>query len=239
MNSLKRTGWIAGGAMGAAAIAGLGHMARTWYGYGKSERDGQVDPILDRFMPDYEVRERHEIRVAAPVADTYAAARALDINRSRLVRAIFRGRELLMHGERANGHASKPLVDETMGLGWGMLTEVAGREIVMGAVTRPWEADVRFRSLPPDEFARFDAPGYAKIVWNLAATPVDADHSLFFTETRVATTDGVSRDKFRRYWTVMSPGIVLIRRRSLRIVRSDAEQRYRERAEERRGHLSC
>ena len=222
MHSLKRTGWIAGGAMGAAGLAGLGHMART-------------DPILDRFMPDYEVRERHEIRVAAPVADTYAAARALDIHRSCLVRAIFRGRELLMGSEGATGRASKPLVDETLALGWEMLTEVAGREIVMGAVTRPWEADVHFWSLPPDEFARFDAPGYAKIVWNLAATPVDADHALFSTETRVATTDGVSRARFRRYWTVMSPGIILIRRLSLRIVRSDAERRYRERAEGARG----
>jgi hypothetical protein len=225
--------------MGTAAAAGLGHMARTWYRYGKSDGAGCADPILDRFMPDYEVHERHEIRVAAPVADTYAAARALDINRSSLVRAIFRGRELLMHSERANGHASKPLVEETLGLGWGMLTEIAGHEIVMGAVTRPWEPDVRFWSLPPDEFARFDSPGYAKIVWSLAAMPVDAEHSLFFTETRVVTTDGVSRERFRRYWTVMSPGIVLIRRLSLRIVRSDAERRYRERAEGVRGRLSC
>ncbi len=190
-------------------------------------------------MPAYEVRERHGIRVAAPATDTYASARALDIHRSFLVRAIFRGRELLMRSERGNGRAPKPLVDETLALGWGMLTEVAGREIVMGAVTRPWEPDVHFWSLPPDEFAGFDAPGYAKIVWNLLATPVDAEHSVFSTETRVVTTDGVSRDRFRRYWTVMSPGIVLIRRLSLRIVRSDAERRYRERADETRGWLSC
>jgi len=100
----------------------------------------------------------------------------------------------------------------------------------MGAVTRPWEADVHFRSLPPDEFARFDAAGYAKIVWNLAAAPLDAEHSLFSTETRVVTTDAVSRERFRRYWTLLSPGIVLIRRLSLRLVRADAEQRYRARA---------
>src|SRR5438128_2126453 len=86
-------------------------------------------------------------------------------------------------------------------------------------------------SYPPTKCARVDAPGYAKIVWNLAAAPLDAEHSLFSTETRVATTDAVSRDRFRRYWTAMSPGIVLIRQLSLRLVRSDAERRYRERAE--------
>jgi hypothetical protein len=99
MHGMKRTGWIAGGAMGAVGLAGLGHIARTWYGYGKSKNGGYVDAILDRFMPVYEVRERHEIEVAAPVVDTYEAARALEIDRSGLVRAIFRGREL----ERAEG----------------------------------------------------------------------------------------------------------------------------------------
>jgi hypothetical protein len=39
------------------------------------------------------------------------------------------------------------------------------------------------------------------------------------TETRVATTDPVSRKRFRRYWRVVSPGIRLIRRISLRMVR--------------------
>ena len=68
MHSLKKTGWIAGSAVGAAGLVGLGHMARTWRTYGKAGNGGGVDPIFDRFMPAYEVRERHEIRVAAPVA---------------------------------------------------------------------------------------------------------------------------------------------------------------------------
>jgi hypothetical protein len=236
---MRKAGWIAGSAAGAAALAGLGHLAHTWYGYGTLHDAGGIDPLLDRFMPACEVRERHVALVAAPVEDTYAAARALDIHESGLVRAIFRGRELMMGARPANGRTHRPLVEETLALGWGLLAEVAGRELVMGAVTRPWEPVVHFWSLPPDEFASFDRPGYAKIVWNLAAKPVDADHSLFFTETRVATTDAVSRARFRRYWTVMSPGIVLIRRLSLGLVRSDAERRYRERAAAAHGRLSC
>lgn len=42
-----------------------------------------------------------------------------------------------------------------------------GQRFVVGAVTRPWEADVKLRALPPEEFATFDDPGYAKIVWTL------------------------------------------------------------------------
>ena len=49
-------------------------------------------------------------------------------------------------------------------------------------------ANVVFRALPPAEFAAFDEPGYAKIVWTLRADPIAAEESLFRTETRVKQT---------------------------------------------------
>src|SRR5947208_6990648 len=82
-------------------------------------------------------------------------------------------------------------------LGWGVLAEVPGREIVIGAVTQPWMANVVFHALPPAEFAAFDEPEYAKIVWTLRADPIAAGESLFRTETRVNTTDPEARRKFR------------------------------------------
>ena len=117
----------------------------------------------------------------------------------------------------------------------GCWPEQPGRELVMGAVTRPWEAEVRFWSVPPDEFAELDAPGYAKIVWTLAAEPLGSGESIAHTETRVLMADAAARARFRRYWALVSPGIVLIRRQSLRIVKADAERRFRARA---RGRLS-
>ena len=98
---------------------------------------------------------------------------------------------------------------------------------MLGAVTQPWEAEVKFRSLPPDEFAAFDAPGFAKIAWTIRADPLGPAASRFSTETRVTTTDAEARRRFRRYWTMVSPGVRLIRRESLRLVRSEAEWRYR------------
>ena len=77
------------------------------------------------------------------------------------------------------------------------------------------------------EFAGFDEPGYAKIVWTLAAEPLGSSTSLFRTETRVRTTDPASRERFRRYWAVFSPGILLIRYESLRLVKQEAERRGR------------
>lgn len=94
-------------------------------------------------------------------------------------------------------------------------------------MTEPWRANVRFRALPPEQFAAFDEPGYAKIVWTLAAVPTGPETSVFRTETRVATTDAGSHRRFRLYWSVFSPGILLIRGRSLGLVKAEAERRYR------------
>jgi hypothetical protein len=106
-----------------------------------------------------------------------------------------------------------------------VLAEEPGREIVMGAVTQPWLADVVFRALPPEEFAAFHDPNYVKIVWTLRADSVGPTESVFRTETRAVATDPVARAKFRRYWSFLSPGIILIRWALLAPLKADAERR--------------
>ena len=44
------------------------------------------------------------------------------------------------------------LLAAVQSLGWRVLAELPGREVVVGGVTQPWEADVTFHGLPPDEF---------------------------------------------------------------------------------------
>jgi hypothetical protein len=216
---------IAGGAA-ATLLAGVGYGALSWYRYGRVAPGGDRDELLDRFIPDCEVRERHEARVAAPAAVTFAAARALELHRSSLIRGIFRARELLMGAGAAQGQAQqRPFLEEVLSLGWRILAEVPDREIVLGAVTQPWRADVVFRGIPPENFAAFDEAGYVKIAWTLGAVPLGPHASLFRTETRAIATDPESRARFRRYWTVVSPGIRLIRRETLRLVRREAEAR--------------
>jgi hypothetical protein len=129
-----------------------------------------------------------------------------------------------MGGERSKREYPPAFLDEVLDQGWRVLAEEPGRELVIGAVTQPWKADVEFRGLAPEEFAAFREPGYAKIVWTLAVKPLGEKESVFTTETRVATTDAESRFQFRRYWSVFSPGILLIRYETLRLVRREAER---------------
>jgi len=104
---------------------------------------------------------------------------------------------------------------------------VPDREIVVGAVTKPWEADVTFRGLPPEEFAAFHEPGFVKIAWTLRADPVGEASSVFRTETRAIATDATARAKFRQYWSLVSPGVSTIRWLSLRPLKHEAERRVR------------
>jgi hypothetical protein len=74
------------------------YVALTWLHYGQVNhaKGEDADPLLDRFMPVYEVVERHKIRVSAPAEVTLAAACEADLQATMLVRTIFRGRELLL-----------------------------------------------------------------------------------------------------------------------------------------------
>ena len=210
-------------------LLGLGYVATRWLRYGHVRRGPGPPTLLDRFLPECEVLERHETRVAAPANVTFAAAREMKLMDSVVVRAIFRARELLMRSPVEAPPEERPpqsFIDEVLSIGWGVLAEEPGCEIVLGAVTQPWESEVKFRALPPDEFAAFDEPRFTKIAWTIRAEPLGLETSRFYTETRVATTDREARKRFRRYWTLVSPGVRLIRRESLRLVRADAEHRY-------------
>jgi hypothetical protein len=212
----------------AAVVAGYAaYAAVTWFRYGRVANGSNPlpgDELLDRFMPTYDVVERHRIRVAAPAAVTLAAAREQDLLQVPLIRAIFRARELAM-GATPGGPQPSGLLAATQALGWGVLAAVPDREVVVGAITKPWVADVTFQALPPAEFAAFAQPGFVKIVWTLRADPLDRETSVFRTETRAVATDAEARARFRAYWAFASPGIALIRRLSLSPLKREAERR--------------
>jgi hypothetical protein len=220
--------WTAG-ALGVAAGAYAGYVGVTWLRYGHPTSAGadDADPLLDQLMPVYDVAERHHIHVAAPAEITFTAACEQDLMALPLVQAIFKAREILLRSEPDTTTHPRGWLALTKSIGWGVLAEVPGREIVMGAVTQPWNANVVFRSLPPREFVAFDEPDYVKIAWTLRADPIGTDASIFRTETRAVATDPAARAQFRRYWSFLSPGIILIRWASLNPLRAAAERRAR------------
>lgn len=218
--------WTAG-ALSVAAGAYASYVGVTWLRYGHPTRasDDDVDPLLDQFMPIYDVAERHHLHVSAPADITFTAACEQDLMALPVVRAIFKAREVLLGSERDTTAHPHGLLAFTRSIGWGALADVPGREIVMGAVTQPWRADLVFRPLPPDEFVAFNESDCVKIVWTLRVDAIGTNASIFRTETRAVATDSAARAKFRRYWSLLSPGIILIRWALLKPLRTVAERR--------------
>jgi hypothetical protein len=218
--------WL--GAAGALTAAAYGvYAGLTWlsYGHAKLLRRKGADRLLDVFMPNYDVVERHSIGVEAPPETTLLAATEMNVNKQFAIRAIFKGRDLLLRSKPDHTIHPSRMLAMMQSFGWGVLAELPGREIVLGGATRPWEPNPVFRPLPPDEFAAFDEPGCVKIVFTLRADNAGSGNSVFRTETRAIATDPVSRAKFRRYWVFLSPGIIAIRRLMLPALKREAERR--------------
>ena len=74
---------------------------------------------------------------------------------------------------------SRPFLEEMLGLGWRVLTEVPDREIVLGAGILPLHVEVVFRGLKPAEFAEFQEPEYVKIAVSLSVEPLEGGRSSF------------------------------------------------------------
>lgn len=214
---------------GAAALGYLATAAAAWtrFGHRRAADASANDPLLDRFISAYDIVERHHIGVAAPAETTLAAASGFSLFDQPVARAVFRAREVALGAQRASV-PGRGLLEQTQAMGWRILAEIPGRQVVMGAVTKPWEPHVTFRPIPPEAFAAFSEPGYVKIAWTLRADPVSEAASVFRTETRAVATDAAARQAFRRYWAFVSPGIVLIRWVALGPVKRAAERRARQ-----------
>jgi len=178
---------------------------------------------LDRFIPGADFKTRQELLVDAPPATVFSAARSFELQSIAAVRGIFRLREVLLHAKHTD-LPRKGLVDQMIDIGWGILLEEPGRLLIAGAVCQPWRADVVFRSVPADEFARYSEPFRVKIAWTLETVPCGPGSCRLVTETRAAGTDDRARAVFHRYHEMFGMGIVAIRWLVLRSVRRQAEQ---------------
>lgn len=220
--------WMVGG-LGAAAAGYLACVIAAWSRYGRVAPPGrgEDDPLLDSLMPDYEVVERHQIHVRAPANRVFALAVAGNLQHSWVVRSIFRAREFVLGARPDAAWSSQGLLVDVQRMGWRVLAsrpDQPDQEVVVGAVTQPWLAEVTFRGLEPDAFRTFNEPDFVKIAWTLRVHAAGPSHTILRTETRVLATDAEARRKFRWYWARFSPGIVLIRWFMLHQTKVEAER---------------
>lgn len=181
---------------------------------------------LDRFIPQPDVRERFETTIDAPADLVLDVASNFDMQSLPLVKAVFWLREQVMRSGAHMPRKPQGIVEETRGLGWGLLAEDPGRSVVCGARCQPWLANVKFSAIAPGDFRAYAEPGQVKIAWTLEASALGQATTRFAQETRAVATDEEARIKFRRYWRWARFGIIAIRVLMLPAIRRTAERRW-------------
>ena len=187
---------------------------------------------LDEFLPHYDHREIHAIRVHAPPEQIFRAIKEVTIGDLGPANVLTWLRSLPHRFSEEylsiqyTSKPDRPLLNLDSDEGFTLLVEEPHREMVLGFVGRFWKlsgADVLHLSGPGD-FMAFNRPGYAKAAWNLYVAEEGDGWCRLTTETRILGTDAEARRKFTRYWTVIYPGSAFIRRVFLKAVKRRAEE---------------
>jgi hypothetical protein len=111
-------------------------------------------------------------------------------------------------------------------MGFAVLAEEPGRELVLGIAGRFWAIRERANLLrTPDEaaFRAFREPGCAKAAMNFRVEDAGDGTTRLSTETRVRCLDRGARRNFALYWMAIGPFSGLIRRVMLRGIARAAE----------------
>lgn len=192
----------------------------------RAKADVAMPSALDPFIAHPDVRERFSITVRAPASIVYKVASEFDMQSLVLVRVIFWLRAKLL-GSAPRARPERGLIAEMRAMGWGCLVEREGELFVAGAVCQPWQADVVFTPIPPDQFSSFSEPANVKIAWTIATTTISPVETRLTTETRAVATDDKTRSRFFGYWRWARFGIIPIRWILLPAIRRESELKWR------------
>ena len=180
-------------------------------------------PLIDELMPRFDEVERHQIVISATPAAVYAALRRVDLLSSLVTRWLLMLRSLpgALRRPRARRRPGPVTLEDMLKGGFVLLGERPARELALGVVGRFWTAAGTRVTLDAEGFRAFDAPGYARVVWDFRLVEA-AGGTRLSTETRIACTDARSRRRFRLYWRVIRPFSGLLRIALLRAVAREA-----------------
>ena len=172
-------------------------------------------PPLDRFLPDYRLRQVDRVNVAAPPREAWRVVRGLDFYQLGFVRFLFWLRTL---PDRLRGRGDqlppRMTIDDIFEIpepGFRLLEE-KNHEVTLGAIGKVWKLKIPFLEIPARDWAPFHQPGYCKVAWSLSVEPLPGGGSTLRVEVRVGATDEASWRRFKLYWTLIGPFSHAIRR---------------------------
>jgi hypothetical protein len=181
------------------------------------EERTRVSALLDGFIPKSDVRTRHQIIIHAPAGVVFETLRDFDLQSIFVVRVIFWLRSRVLGAKTQPAQPLAGLIAEMLNMGWTPLAEEANWFFVGGAACQPWQANVAFSPIPPDQFAAFAEGDRVKIAWSLETEARTGAHSLHNGDTpcAVARSDAGRRLVFRSVRNSHGEGMVILVRHSI------------------------
>lgn len=186
--------------------------------------------LIDEFLPEYDVVERHRIIIRANRESVFRAIRTADLASAIPVKILLGIRSLpgAIHSRslaRLRARANDPI---TLGdfekTGFRILAENPPEEILIGLVGAFWKPRGGIRATDAEHFLGLQEEGTARAAWNFVVHDIGDGKVQLSTETRVKTLDAPSYRAFRTYWFFVRPGSGLIRRYMLRSIRNEAQR---------------
>jgi hypothetical protein len=196
----------------------------------ETERD---ELILDRMLPLSDATSSHQVIVAAPPEQVWAALQELDLvevlRSARAARALIAMRAVPVKiADRLRGRPPAPEPESyplMRAYPWVVLGADEPHQLVVGAIGRFWGPGVEWLDIEAPEFAAFDRPGYGKVAWGFTVYPYGEGRSLLVDECRTRVTDPESRRRFERYWRLAGPGASYVMGRTVALAKRHAEER--------------
>jgi hypothetical protein len=170
-------------------------------------------PLIDDWLPEYDVGERHDVALPVDPARALELALATPAAPDGVVRVLISLRGMTARDATIEGFflAHRFVVLAQTPTEW-----------VTGAVAAVWRPRGGLVALEDAEAWRAaEVPGTIKAAADFRAEKIPGGSRLT-TETRVKATDDDARRAFRRYWFAIGPFSALIRRRWLRAIQAAA-----------------
>lgn len=187
--------------------------------------------LIDQFLPQWDARERHKIRIQAAPERVYQALRTADLARHPVVRSLLIVRALpAALADPSRRHLLRARASQAITLaefeeqGFRVLAEDPPHELLIGLEGAFWKASGELHPVDPVSFRATVPAGLARAAWNFRIAPGNGGGCILRTETRVRAGDGAARRRLRLYWLLIRPGSGLIRRLMLRSIREAAER---------------
>lgn len=171
--------------------------------------------LQEKYLPQFHFSEKHSILIHASPEKVSSVTENLDASSSWIIRLLLTLRGI--------PHSTSKGIDGWKKMGFVVLEQHPGKEIILGLIGQFWKATGKIQRCTKEQFISFDDPGFAKTIWNFELSTQADNQVLLETETRIFSLGETVRKKFARYWFFIRPFSGLIRAEMLRIIKKKAE----------------